>query len=332
MNNSMATIQPVYDYYSAIEAQPVEWLWYPFIPYGKITLLQGDPGEGKSTFALNLAALLTRGGQIPGESATFFPQNVIYQSDEDGKEDTIKPRLIAAGADCSKVAFINDEDDPVTLDDERIQRCIKETGARLLILDPLQSFLRQEGEMQSAVKVRGLMRRLSVIAAEYNCAILLIGHLNKASGGKVLYRGLGSIDITAIARSVLMLTRDKDNSNIRYMYQVKSSLAPEGSCIAFMFEPEKGFRWLGKCRIQDEQLDVGSTKTTKREQAKEVLRILLSAGDLKSTDVFEQMQNLGISERTIRTAEKELGVFSYRLNNTWYMSLEQEGRRNGKAV
>ena len=183
------TSQP-YEYYSTVMEKQVDWLWYPFIPYGKLTLLQGDPGEGKSTFILNIV--------LPNGIKVSEPITVIYQCAEDSLQDTIKPRLVEAGADCNRVAFIVDTDQSLSIDDMRIEHCIKATGAKLFVLDPLQAYIKQDGDLQSATRMRSLMRRLSAVAEEYNCAIMLIGHLNKTAGGTSLYRGLGSIDIAAM--------------------------------------------------------------------------------------------------------------------------------------
>jgi len=311
----------LFQYYSEVTAQSVDWLWYPYIPYGKLTLLQGDPGEGKSTFAIHLAAALTRGDRLPDGTELGQSETVIYQCAEDNNEDTIKPRLQSAGADCDRVAFILDENDSLTLDDTRIADAITGTGARLLIIDPIQSFIRQDGDMQSATRMRALLQRLSNIAAKQHCAIVLIGHLNKTSGGKTLYRGLGSIDITAIARSVLMIMRDPYQQDIRYMVQVKSSLAPEGAGIAFLMDSDTGFHWLGKCSVHTGDISKDCRAVSKKERAKQLLSLLLSAGDLESTAVYSRLAELDISERTVRAAADELGVRAVRHNKKWYLSL-----------
>lgn len=317
--------EKVYRLFSSVEQREVSWLWYPYIPYGKITLLQGDPGDGKSTFMLNLAACLTKGGRLPDGSALAKPENVIYQCAEDNSSDTIKPRLIQAGADCSRVAFIEDADMSLSITDSRIENAVRDFGARLLILDPIQAFISQDGDMQSASKMRSLMRKLSETAEKYHCAIVLIGHMTKATGGKNLYRGLGSIDIAAIARSVLMISRDKNNPEIRYMFPVKSSLAPEGKAIGFVLDPQLGFRWIGKCHLSsDETYTLEKPNQSKKEKAIELLKIMLSAEDLSSTEIFERMSNLGISERTVRTAQKESGVQAYRKKQVWYWKLVDE--------
>ena len=189
--------------YSEVQSTDVRWLWYPFIAIGKITLLQGDPGDGKSTMMMNLIAELSTGGKTPDGCKIGVPQKVIYQCSEDGVSDTIKPRLERCGADCRKIAFINEEFyNGLTLDDERIRQAIIEFRPRLVVIDPIQAYLGSDSDLQIAGRARKLMRRLGMWAAGYDCAIVLIGHLNKKEGSKGLYRSLGSIDVVAAARSV----------------------------------------------------------------------------------------------------------------------------------
>lgn len=237
----MESINTGVEFYSNVKASEVEWVWYPYIPCGKITMLQGDPGEGKSTLIIHVAAILTKGGYLPDGQKIKKPEMVIYQCSEDGKGDTIKPRLEQAGADCSKVAFIKEDNDELTLEDERIRNAIIQISAKMVVLDPIQAFIGHNGNMTNAVKMREILSKLSKVAAETNCAIVLVGHMNKSGGGNQLYRGLGSIDIAAAARSILMVSRDKEEPWKRYMFPVKSSLAPEGEPIGFELDKKKGF-------------------------------------------------------------------------------------------
>lgn len=306
----------IYNYFSNVKESKVEWLWYPYIPYGKLTVLQGDPGEGKSSFILNIAARLTKGQDMPDGYKTAQPQTVIYQCAEDDVSDTIKPRLIAAGADCEKMAYIIDSDTGLSLDDSRIEDTIKKTHARLLILDPIQSFIMQDGDMQSATRMRSVLGKLAIVAAKYSCAVVLVGHMNKSSGSKNIYRGLGSIDITAIARSVLMIERDGRDSKVRYMYPIKSSLAPEGCSIAFEIS-ENGFRWLGPCDYESMEQAVHD-KTSKYDKCIVGLTRILKDGPVKSMDVYNRFSEEGISRRTVNSVKKELGISSFRKEGTWY--------------
>lgn len=174
-------------YYSDVKTVPVNWLWYPYIAVGKITLLQGDPGDGKSTMMINLIAELSRGGATPDGVAFGRPQRIIYQCSEDGASDTIKPRLDAAGADCRNIAFINEDVyGGLTLDDERIRDTIIECKPQLVVIDPIQSYIGNDSDLQIAVRARKLMRRVSLWASTYNCAIVLIGHLSKKECSRCL--------------------------------------------------------------------------------------------------------------------------------------------------
>ena len=144
--------------YSDVQATSVRWLWYPFIAVGKITLLQGDPGDGKSTMMMHLIAELSKGGTLPDGKTIGMPQRAIYQCSEDGISDTIKPRLEKCGADCRNVAFINEETySGLTLDDERIRQAIIEFRPRLVVIDPIQAYLGSDSDLQIAGRARRLM-------------------------------------------------------------------------------------------------------------------------------------------------------------------------------
>lgn len=162
-----------------VKCESVEWLLYPFIPYGKITIIQGDPGEGKTTLVLQIIARLTKGESIIDEGAKP-PVSVIYQTAEDGLGDTIKPRLVAANADCSKVLVIDDKDTPLTMLDTRLEKAICETGVRLVVLDPIQGFLGADVDMHRANEIRPVMKHIAELAEKYRCAIVLIGHMKNA--------------------------------------------------------------------------------------------------------------------------------------------------------
>ena len=188
---------------SEVQSQEIEWLWYPFIPYGKLTIIQGDPGDGKTTMVLNLAAKLSKGEALDENMKVTEPVNVIYQTAEDGLADTVKPRLELAGADCERIIVIDESDKSLSMVDERLEEAIVRTGARLLILDPIQAYLGGGMDMNRANEARDMTKKLGALAEKTKCAIILIGHMNKASGNKAAYRGMGSIDFFAVARSVL---------------------------------------------------------------------------------------------------------------------------------
>ncbi len=164
-----------------VVSKEVEWLWYPYIPYGKITIIEGDPGEGKTTLVLKLAAALSRGLPLPcDDDKEYEPIHIIYQTAEDGIEDTIKPRLEKAGADCSMIRVIDETDKELSMTDDRLEQAIIETGARLIILDPIQAYIGATVDMHRANEIRPVLKHLGIIAEKHNCAIILIGHMNKA--------------------------------------------------------------------------------------------------------------------------------------------------------
>jgi len=287
--------------YSEVQSTDVRWLWYPFIAIGKITLLQGDPGDGKSTMMMNLIAELSTGGKTPDGCKIGVPQKVIYQCSEDGVSDTIKPRLERCGADCRKIAFINEEVyNGLTLDDERIRQAIIEFRPRLVVIDPIQAYLGSDSDLQIAGRARKLMRRLGMWAAGYDCAIVLIGHLNKKEGSKGLYRSLGSIDVVAAARSVLQVERDAENRDIRIVHQIKNSLAPTAEDIRFSISADKGFRWL-ECRPQlfeKQQPDAEPKFDTEQQKAAYWINIQaeLKKENKKQVDLAE---GIGVSKQTM---------------------------------
>ena len=181
---------------SDVQLQEVAWLWKPYIPFGKITIIQGDPGEGKTTLALRVAAACSTGTALPGMEACT-PFDVIYQTAEDGLGDTVKPRLIEAGADESRILNIVEDNKSLSLLDERIEKAIVQTGAKLMILDPMQGYLGDKIDMNRANEIRTVLKNVAAVAERTGCAIVLVGHLNKASGMSSAYRGLGSIDFRA---------------------------------------------------------------------------------------------------------------------------------------
>lgn len=164
-----------------VEQTEVDWLWYPYIPFGKLTIVQGNPGEGKTFFAMQLAAACTNQKFLP-DMEPFEPFNMIFQTAEDGLGDTVKPRLVSSGADLKRVLVIDDAENPLSLADDRIEKVIRENNAKLMVIDPLQAFLGANVDMNRANEVRPIFRKLADIAQATGCAIVMIGHLNKASG------------------------------------------------------------------------------------------------------------------------------------------------------
>ena len=313
---------------SDVEQTEVFWLWYPYIPFGKLTIIQGNPGEGKTFFAMQLAAACTNRKYLP-QMEPIEPFNMIFQTAEDGLGDTVKPRLLSAEADLERVLVIDDSENPLTLADGRIEMAIRENQAKLVIIDPLQAFLGTNVDMNRANEVRPIFRKLADVAQSTECAIVMIGHLNKAAGAQSTYRGLGSIDITAVVRSLLFIGKVKNDPTTRVIVHEKSSLAPPGQSLAFSLGDEKGFRWIGAYDISAEDLLAGSegSKTElKQEQAERLIREFLSEGRQASmAEINKEAMERGISERTVRLAKNSMKdeLESERRGKDWWIWLKE---------
>ena len=295
-----------------VVSKEVEWLWYPYIPYGKITIVEGDPGEGKRTVVLKLAGALSRGLPLPcDDDREREPIHIIYQTAEDGIDDTIKPRLEKAGADCSMIRVIDETEKELSMTDDRLEKAIVETGARMDILDPIQAYIGAKVDMHRANEIRPVLKHLGMIAEKYNCAIVLIGHMNKAAGSKSTYRGLGSIDIQATARSVLLVARLRDKPNIRIMAHDKSSLAPTGDAIGFEMTEDSGMVCIGPYDITIDELLSGNEGRGKKKLdiAENVIKECFgSSKEIISNDILQEAARRGIKRNTLLSAKKKLGI------------------------
>ena len=304
--------------YEDIEQTSVEWLWFPYIPFGKLTIIQGNPGEGKTYFAMMLTAACTNRKLFPNME-DIEPFNVIYQTAEDGMGDTIKPRLVEAGADLSRVMVIDDTEEALTLSDDRIEKAVRQNHVRLVIIDPVQAFIGADVDMNRANEVRPVFRKLGMIAEKTGCAIVLIGHLNKSSGTQSTYRGLGSIDIMAAVRSLIFIGKVRKDPTTRVLIHEKSSLAPPGETMAFKLGDEEGFRWVGAYEISaDELLDgkEGKATETKLERGAKLIRELLAdKKEISIRELDEKAKEQGISGRTMRDVRSRMkNELEYKVN------------------
>lgn len=302
-----------------VQEESIDWLWYPYIAFGKLTIIQGDPGEGKTTLILNIAAKLSKGEFLEENENINEPINVIYQTAEDGLADTIKPRLVKAGADCKRIFVIDESEKLLSMDDERLEEAINTHRARLLVLDPLQAYLGGSVDMHRANEVREMTRKIKAVAERTKCAIVLIGHMNKAFTAKATYRGLGSIDLFAAVRSVLLVGKIHDEENLRGMVQIKCNNAPMGKSKAFKITGD-GFAWEGNFNITAEEIISDIRKESKMERAKRLLRewakddVLIS-----SNDAEEVAKSHGLSKKTLENAQREIKVKAKRKGNAWYL-------------
>lgn len=319
---------------SEIEPKKVEWLWYPYIPFSKVTLLQGDPGDGKSKLMLSISALLSKGELLPftDESERLEPMTIIYQTTEDDADDTVVPRYIASDGDRYNLIFIKEDKKNLTFGDDRILEAISKFGARLLILDPMSSYIGDGCSLNAANETRAEFNHLISVAKETGCAIVIIAHMNKMADATPLYRTSGSIDIAGAVRSILAVTRTKneDNPNERVMVQVKSNLAPLGSAILFEVA-EKGVNFIDEVGLTAEDAfkvlrpKIGRP-SEKVDAAEAFIRNMLRDGKLLATDCEAKLEAAGFKKSTIKKAKRNAGVSSEKGGFIWYWTLPMDDK------
>ena len=326
---------------SEITPKEVRWLWYPYIPFGKVTLLQGDPGDGKSKLMLSLAALLSKGAPLPfADEEAGEPMTVIYQTTEDDADDTVVPRFNSAGGDGERLIFIKEDEKSLTFGDDRIREAVEKYNAKLLILDPMSSYIGDTCSMNNANETRAEFNHLIAVAKDTGCAIVIIAHMNKAKDTSPLYRTNGSIDIAGAARSILAVTRtaNKQNPAERYLVQVKSNLAPMGSAILFEVA-DKGVNFLDELELSAEDAFSASVPRMGRpndreEAATDFIRSLLSDGRRLASDCEAKLEAAGFKKSTYKKSKKKAGVRSVKDGFLWYWTLPEVEKpiENGQEV
>lgn len=305
---------------SSVESKSTDWLWYPYIPLGKITLMTADPGTGKTFLALYLAAQVSTGRPFYGESVYTAPQNVVYQTAEDGIADTIKPRLEPMRPNFENIYIFNEESESLSLSDDKIEQIMKDLHPALMIFDPLQAYLGADVDMHRANEVRPILGRIGHLAEKYNCAVVFIMHNSKMSQNSALHRALGSIDIPAVARSMLILGKDPENFNRKIICHEKSSLAPNGKSILFEVDTSKGgVLFCGYSDLKaDDILNVRTTTrnkaSVKKDEVCDKLLDLFGENDfIKFTNVKDLCKKLDCKKSTLYSAKDELEIMSYTL-------------------
>ncbi|GAB4327244.1 MAG: hypothetical protein Kow0010_10740 [Dehalococcoidia bacterium] len=295
-----------------VEPEDVEWLAFPYVPRGKLTILEGDPGVGKSHVALALATAVSRGRGFPG-MAEAAPGVALIMSAEDGLADTVRPRLDAMGADVSRV---HAAEGPVILDDEGLlglDVTLGEIRPDLVIIDPLVAYVGGNVDLHRANEVRAVTARLAELAGRYGCAIVCIRHLRKSDAGRAIYRGIGSIDFTAAARSVLLVGADPDDVSKRAVAQIKCNLTTLGRPVGFSLD-ERGFAWLPYTDLTADRMLAarGGEEPSEREEAKGFLLEILADGPMPSPEVRREAEAAGLAWRTVERVKRQLGIESVR--------------------
>ncbi|MCL2337749.1 MAG: AAA family ATPase [Firmicutes bacterium] len=318
-----------------IEPESVQWLWRPYIPKGKITLLEGDPAAGKTFIALAIATAVSTGAPFPDSNTgrpweRRAPGTVIYLTAEDGIGDTLRPRLDAMGANVANVYAMTgttdgEREDSFSFSDLALLEGLAVTlQPQLIVVDPLQAFLGAGVDMHRANETRPILSKLAALAEHNGCAILLLRHLSKGGTTKAIYRGMGSIDFTAAARSVLLAGCDPQDQTIRALAHIKSSLAPTGRTQGYKLAD--GFFWTGISEMTAGAMFGSEIATGERESklddAADWLRAQLNDGPQEKRDLEESAEIKGFSKRTLRRAAEELSIKSYK----------RPGEKNGPYV
>ena len=314
---------------STYEIKPVQWLWPGYLALGKIHILSGRPGCGKTTIGIKLAASTTTGLGWPDESASE-PGNVAIWSGEDDPSDTLIPRLIAAGAKIDRVYFIDQVKDiecirmfDPSVDMEPLQRSLSQIKhVKLLIIDPIVSAV--QGDDHKNGTVRRALQPIADLAAALNIAVLGISHFTKNSVGKTpVERVTGSLAYGAAARIVLVAAKQKD-SDIRIFCRAKSNIGLDDSGFEYNIalsplpdHPEitaSYVEWGNP--ISGEAQDLLSTAEAvdtenggyALKEAKEFIIAVLKNGQVEAKEVKKEAKDAGIAERTLRRAREDLGV------------------------
>jgi hypothetical protein len=315
-----------------VQPEAIEWLWFPYLPLAKLTLLEGDPGLGKSWLTCALATAIAAGNGLPGMDARG-QANVLMLSAEDGLADTIRPRLDSMRADVARIYAL---ETPVTFDAVgllAVEELIAKLEPALVIVDPLVAYFGGSVDLHRANETREVMARLAITAAKFRCAILCVRHLAKGGTNKAIYRGLGSIDIAAAVRSVLLVGADPDQPSVRAIVQTKNNLAAFGEPVGYELRAD-GFFWTGSSHLTAERIlntaSAGDDEQLGRREAEDFLREILGDGAKPAKDVQCEAKQAGLSETTLNRTKRALGIKSKKYGGNfggkaeWYWELPAE--------
>lgn len=335
----------VYRKMSDIEAKPIRWLWPGRIARGKVTMIAGDPGLGKSLVTTSMTAIITTGGLWPVDRTRAERGNVIILSAEDDPADTIRPRLEAGGTDVSRVytldsVVLGDRIRPVTLADDiaRLAETIQQIGnVAMVIIDPVSAYLGGTDSHKNA-DVRALLAPLSDMASAHGVAVVCVSHLNKSTGGNALSRVTGSLAFVAAARAAFIVTRDRDDETRRLFLPAKNNIGPDSTGLAYRIEPAT-VRDIATCRIMwdgspvtltadDALLQIPDDERSARDEARDWLMQYLQHGPQLAKEIYRESNHAGISKRTLDRAKRDLGVTASKraFSGGWVWELQDRQR------
>ena len=304
-----------------VAAKPVKWLWEPYIPLGMVSMISGDPGAGKSYVALALAAVVTAGTRHGGRQDE--PGGVLYMTLENPLAEVMRPRLDSLGGDPSRFWVVNgtvyggedaaDDRGIITFSDlDLLDETIQTNSIRLVVIDPLTSFFGEGKNMNHSTDTRPVFDRLAQMAERHNLAVLVIRHNNKQMGGKSIYRGGGSIDMTGAVRCEMLAAITPENPEQRALAHIKTNIGPQGRTQGYVIEADgqggARFTWTGELAVTAEELNAvpeAPEARTRQDEAREWLINLLRDGSLSQKEVEERADAAGLKWRTVRRAKDD---------------------------
>ncbi len=299
-----------------VEPEEIEWLWHSRLARGKITLLAGDPGSGKTFLALAVAAALSKGDALIGDQAGRDPTSIVYLTREDGVADTLRPRLDAMGADLTRVHVLvgaSDNESVNLADLSVVEDAIERSGASLIVVDPVQSWLGAGVDAHRANETRPILDALAEICARHGCACLIIAHMAKAVAARAVTAALGSIDFAGAARVMLIAGANPGSPDNTVLAAAKSNIGPMPTSIEYRVDRERGgFEWIGESEVTASELLAKGDRAQRGGGAlgvaMEFLRQQLGSGARPATQVQQLAVDFGISPSTLRRAREELNV------------------------
>jgi hypothetical protein len=310
--------------FNALEPRSRRWLWPDQLALGQLVMLDGDPGLGKSLVTLDLCARLSTGRPFPDGRPGPGPGNCIILNSEDDAETTIRPRLVALGADLARVFCLDTEDGGKTIrlpqNVLELDKMVEQTSARLVVIDPVVAFLDGTVLLASDASVRRALEPLIALARGRECVILMVRHLNKTAGRRALYRGGGSIAFVAACRSAWLIDQDPENPERRVLAVVKNNTARRPESLAYELmaaenQPCPNVVWHGRTKWTADELLARrpGCQALPRDRAKEFLLNFLVEGARTSREVWAAADEHDLTSRTIKRAKTDLGIRSVRV-------------------
>ncbi|MFH1022393.1 MAG: AAA family ATPase [Planctomycetota bacterium] len=345
-NPKISSDGPVLIRLADVAAKPVSWVWANRIPARKLSLLGGDPDNGKSLLTLDISARISRGMDWPDNSGCAEVGSVILLSAEDDAADTIRPRLEAAGADLAKIHILEavrerDKPRPFSLDRdvEQLEPAIKTLpDCRLVVVDPVSAYMGAGTDSHKNTDVRRVLAPLAALAQSSGVAVLAVSHMSKGQGGKALYRSMGSLGFIAAARAAWLVARDKHDPALRLFVPIKNNLAPGGVAgLSYRIEssdleiPAPRIVWGGPVAVTADEIlaaELAPSRGHVREEVEEWLENYLSDGPRPAGEVYQAAEGAGFHKRTVERGKQALGVRAIRQGfgdgGTWVWALNHQ--------